>query len=98
MIHVGKNTRSRIVSKGISAGRSRNCYRGLVQVGMEGCQGRCGSGPGQVEMEGGAWGPRGSVAKGLVVCRICRAEAGHVNSYVRTKFRTATSRLYVEQG
>ncbi|KAL6760136.1 iron-sulfur cluster assembly protein [Haematococcus lacustris] len=32
MIHVGKNTRSRIVSKGISAGRSRNCYRGLVQV------------------------------------------------------------------
>ena len=32
MIHVGKNTRSRIVSKGISAGRSRNVYRGLVQV------------------------------------------------------------------
>ena len=32
MIHVGKNTRSRIVSKGISAGKSRNCYRGLVQV------------------------------------------------------------------
>ncbi len=32
MIHVGKNTRSRIISKGISAGRSRNCYRGLVQV------------------------------------------------------------------
>jgi FeS assembly protein SufB len=32
MIHVGKNTRSRIVSKGISAGRSVNCYRGLVQV------------------------------------------------------------------
>ena len=32
MIHVGKNTRSRIVSKGISAGTSRNCYRGLVQV------------------------------------------------------------------
>lgn len=32
MIHVGKNTRSRIVSKGISAGESRNCYRGLVQV------------------------------------------------------------------
>merc|ERR1712216_926961 len=27
MIHVGKNTRSRIVSKGISAGKSRNCYR-----------------------------------------------------------------------
>ncbi|KAL1537343.1 Iron-sulfur cluster assembly SufBD protein abci8, chloroplastic [Salvia divinorum] len=32
MIHKGKNTRSRIISKGISAGRSRNCYRGLVQV------------------------------------------------------------------
>lgn len=32
MIHVGKNTRSRIVSKGISAGKSMNCYRGLVQV------------------------------------------------------------------
>jgi Fe-S cluster assembly protein SufB len=33
MVHVGKNTRSRIVSKGISAGGSANCYRGLVQVG-----------------------------------------------------------------
>jgi Fe-S cluster assembly scaffold protein SufB len=33
MIHVGDNTRSRIVSKGISAGSSMNCYRGLVQVG-----------------------------------------------------------------
>ncbi|XP_055827709.1 UPF0051 protein ABCI8, chloroplastic-like [Solanum dulcamara] len=32
MIHKGKNTRSRIISKGISAGHSRNCYRGLVQV------------------------------------------------------------------
>ncbi|KAM5588675.1 UPF0051 protein ABCI8, chloroplastic [Rosa sericea] len=32
MIHKGKNTRSRIISKGISAGNSRNCYRGLVQV------------------------------------------------------------------
>ncbi|XP_039168920.1 UPF0051 protein ABCI8, chloroplastic [Eucalyptus grandis] len=32
MIHKGKNTRSRIISKGISAGFSRNCYRGLVQV------------------------------------------------------------------
>ena len=30
MIHLGKNTRSRIVSKGISAGRSSNTYRGLV--------------------------------------------------------------------
>lgn len=32
MIHKGKNTRSRIISKGISAGNSRNVYRGLVQV------------------------------------------------------------------
>ncbi|MCM1034333.1 MAG: Fe-S cluster assembly protein SufB [Paludibacter sp.] len=32
MIHLGKNTRSRIVSKGISAGRSQNSYRGLVKV------------------------------------------------------------------
>ena len=32
MIHVGKRTRSRIVSKGISAGNSRNAYRGLVQM------------------------------------------------------------------
>ena len=33
MLHVGKNTRSRIVSKGISAGKSQNSYRGLVSVG-----------------------------------------------------------------
>lgn len=32
MIHVGKNTRSKIVSKGISAGHSRNVYRGQVKV------------------------------------------------------------------
>lgn len=32
MIHIGKNTKSRIVSKGISAGRSQNSYRGLVKV------------------------------------------------------------------
>lgn len=32
MIHVGKNTRSRIVSKGISAGVSNNSYRGLVKM------------------------------------------------------------------
>jgi Fe-S cluster assembly protein SufB len=32
MIHVGKNTRSRIVSKGISAGKSQNTYRGLVKI------------------------------------------------------------------
>ncbi|MBI3425056.1 MAG: Fe-S cluster assembly protein SufB [Acidobacteria bacterium] len=32
MIHIGKNTRSRIVSKGISAGRSNNSYRGQVKI------------------------------------------------------------------
>ena len=32
MIHLGKNTRSRIISKGISAGHSENSYRGLVKV------------------------------------------------------------------
>jgi len=32
MIHLGKNTRSRIVSKGISAGKAQNTYRGLVSV------------------------------------------------------------------
>jgi Fe-S cluster assembly protein SufB len=32
MIHIGKNTKSRIVSKGISAGRSQNSYRGLVDI------------------------------------------------------------------
>ena len=32
MVHIGKNTRSTIVSKGISAGRSNNSYRGLVKV------------------------------------------------------------------
>ena len=32
MIHLGKNTRSTIISKGISAGRSQNSYRGLVRV------------------------------------------------------------------
>ena len=33
MVHIGKNTRSTIVSKGISAGHSRNSYRGLVKIG-----------------------------------------------------------------
>ena len=33
MIHIGRNTRSTIVSKGISAGQSQNSYRGLVKVG-----------------------------------------------------------------
>lgn len=37
MIHIGKNTRSRIVSKGISAGKSNNSYRGLVKV-MKGAE------------------------------------------------------------
>jgi Fe-S cluster assembly protein SufB len=32
MIHIGKNTKSSIVSKGISAGHSSNSYRGLVRV------------------------------------------------------------------
>ena len=32
MIHIGKNTRSTIVSKGISAGQSSNSYRGLVKI------------------------------------------------------------------
>ena len=32
MIHLGKNTKSTIISKGISAGKSHNSYRGLVQV------------------------------------------------------------------
>ncbi len=32
MIHIGKNTKSRIVSKGVSAGKSQNSYRGLVKV------------------------------------------------------------------
>lgn len=40
MIHIGRNTRSRIVSKGISAGKSENSYRGLVKVlpGAEGAR------------------------------------------------------------
>jgi Fe-S cluster assembly protein SufB len=32
MVHIGKNTRSKIVSKGISAGGSQNSYRGLVKI------------------------------------------------------------------
>jgi Fe-S cluster assembly protein SufB len=38
MIHLARGTRSRIVSKGISAGRSQNSYRGLVRMGA-GAQG-----------------------------------------------------------
>jgi Fe-S cluster assembly protein SufB len=33
MVHIGKNTRSTIISKGISAGNSANSYRGLVKMG-----------------------------------------------------------------
>ncbi|GAB4131782.1 MAG: Fe-S cluster assembly protein SufB [Cyanobacteria bacterium J069] len=33
MVHIGKNTRSTIISKGISAGKSKNSYRGLVKIG-----------------------------------------------------------------
>jgi len=32
MIHIGKNTNSTIISKGISAGKSNNTYRGLVKI------------------------------------------------------------------
>lgn len=35
MIHLGRNTRSTIISKGISAGKSQNSYRGLVKVGSK---------------------------------------------------------------
>ena len=40
MIHIGKNTRSTIVAKGISAGRSQSAYRGLVRInaGAEGAR------------------------------------------------------------
>jgi Fe-S cluster assembly protein SufB len=40
MIHIGKHTRSRIVSKGISAGRSHNTYRGLVKVNKKAAHAR----------------------------------------------------------
>ncbi len=33
MIHIGKNTKSTIISKGISSGKSQNSYRGLVKIG-----------------------------------------------------------------
>lgn len=35
MIHIGKNTRSTIISKGICAGKSQNSYRGLVKIGPQ---------------------------------------------------------------
>ena len=37
MVHIGKNTRSTIISKGISAGKSHNSYRGLVKI-MKGAE------------------------------------------------------------
>ena len=40
MVHLGKNTRSRIVSKGISAGRAQNTYRGLVSMHPKAANGR----------------------------------------------------------
>jgi Fe-S cluster assembly protein SufB len=33
MLHIGKNTKSTIISKGISLGRGQQCYRGLVRIG-----------------------------------------------------------------
>jgi len=35
MVHIGRNTRSKIISKGISAGVSNNSYRGLVKIGAK---------------------------------------------------------------
>ena len=40
MVHIGRNTRSTIISKGISAGKSQNSYRGLVKVGSKACGAR----------------------------------------------------------
>ena len=40
MIHIGKNTRSTIISKGISAGHGQNTYRGLVRIGKAADAGR----------------------------------------------------------
>ncbi|MCY4189805.1 MAG: Fe-S cluster assembly protein SufB [Rhodospirillaceae bacterium] len=40
MIHLGKGTRSRIISKGISAGKAQNTYRGLVRMGPKALNGR----------------------------------------------------------
>ena len=40
MIHLGKNTRSTIVSKGISAGRGQNTYRGAVKIGKNAAKAR----------------------------------------------------------
>ena len=40
MIHIGKNTKSTIISKGISTGRGQNTYRGLVRMGPKAIDGR----------------------------------------------------------
>ena len=40
MIHLGRNTRSTIISKGISAGQAQNTYRGLVRIGQKATQAR----------------------------------------------------------
>ena len=40
MVHIGKNTRSTIISKGISTGKGQNSYRGLVQVGKNAAHAR----------------------------------------------------------
>ncbi len=40
MLHIGRNTKSTIISKGISAGRGQNSYRGLVQMGKKAAGGR----------------------------------------------------------
>lgn len=40
MVHMGKNTKSTIISKGISAGKSNNSYRGLVQINKNATNGR----------------------------------------------------------
>ena len=40
MIHVGAGTKSQIISKGISAGHSRNTYRGLVKIGLKAANSR----------------------------------------------------------
>ena len=40
MIHVGKNTRSNVVSKGISAGHGQNTYRGMIKIGHGAAQAR----------------------------------------------------------
>lgn len=40
MVHIGKNTRSRIVSKGISGGKSQNSYRGLVKINKKAANAR----------------------------------------------------------